>query len=146
MGEIVVFLSLSFRSMVKWTAKKFGSGSSMIWYNIGKASASPLVEVLQKRKGVETQEELIKRLDSYATILGWGYVETTIFDSQEKKAVIRVTNSLLTRGKNEGLECHFLRGYLSGLYDMIFETHTFCEEALCKNMGANHCEFHVRTR
>lgn len=145
-GEILVFLGLSFRNMISWTAAKFGGGSSMIWYNIGKASASAVVEAFRKMKASEGPRELIMRIDAYSTVIGWGNVHTAHLDLVEKRAVIRITNSALTRGIDKGLGCDFIRGYLSGLYDMIFEGNTFCEEVLCQTRGANHCEFHVRER
>lgn len=145
-GDILVFLSLSFRNMVRWTATKFGGGSTMIWYNIGKVSASAVIEAFRKMKESESPNELISRLDAYTTVIGWGRVHTAHVNLEEKRAVIRITNSALTRGIDWGHGCDFIRGYLSGLYDMIFETSTFCEEALCESKGANHCEFHIRKR
>lgn len=145
-GDILVFLSLSFRNMVRWTAVKFGGGSSMIWYNIGRASASAVVDAFQKMKSSESSPDLIGRLDAYSTVIGWGHVHTTHFNLEEKSAVVRVSNSALTRGIDQGIGCDFIRGYLAGLYEMIFETTTFCEEVLCESKGAKHCEFHVRKR
>lgn len=146
LGDVLVFLSLSFRSMIRWTAVKFGAGSSMIWYNIGKAAASATVEAFAKIKSSANHEELVRSLDAYTTVIGWGQVHTTDFDFRNKKAVIQIANSALTRGMDRGYGCDFVRGYLSGLYDMIFETSTFCEEVLCESKGAHHCEFHLRGR
>jgi predicted hydrocarbon binding protein len=143
LGDVLIFLSFSFRNMVRWSAAKFGAGSAMIWYNIGKAAADPLLEPLGRMKRERTHEQFVKLIDNYTTIMGWGHVTTTKFDFAAKSAVVQVTNSALTRGIDKGYGCDFIRGYLSGLYEMVFESKTFCEETLCEGRGARLCEFHL---
>jgi predicted hydrocarbon binding protein len=143
LGDVLVLLSFSFRNMVRWSTAKFGAGSSMIWYNIGKAAATPLLEPFERMKGEASQEEFVKLINDYTTVMGWGRVTTPKFDSAGRSAVVQITNSALTRGIDKGYGCDFIRGYLSGLYEMIFESKTFCEETLCESKGARLCEFHL---
>ena len=146
LGDVLIFLSFSFRNMVRWSAAKFGAGSAMIWYNIGRAAADPLLEPLGRMKKERSQAEFVKLIDGYTTVMGWGRVTTTDFDFSKKTATVQVANSALTRGIDKGYGCDFIRGYLSGLYEMVFERKTFCEETLCEARGGRQCEFHLRAR
>ena len=146
LGDLLLFLSFSFRNMVRWSTAKFGAGSEMIWYNIGKAAAEPFLEPLGRMKREASHEDFVKLVDDYTTVMGWGRVTTSKFDFAAKSAVVQVTNSAMTRGIDKGHGCDFIRGYLSGLYEMVFESKTFCEETLCESTGARFCEFHLSGR
>jgi len=97
-------------------------------------------------KKERSPEQFVKLIDNYTTVMGWGRVTTSMFDVRAKSAVVQVTNSALTRGIDKGRGCDFIRGFLSGLYEMVFESKTFCEETLCESRGARQCEFHLLGR
>src|SRR5437667_12350490 len=78
--------------------------------------------------------------------LGWGRLEISLFDPENGRLVLAVTNSPLARAYGESKKpvCHFLTGWIAGLGRSLLEREVLCEETACAAQGRGRCEFELR--
>ena len=140
-SDWVLMSGANLRSWTKVTEQILGSDSKAIMYTIGMKSGEQFAKTLVQ-EGLH-DEELKYALEVFLTRGGWGRVQARV-NFQEQKAVIRIHNSVMTRG-TEAKEpvCHFISGYIAGALSVIFRKKTECLETECKAKGDVFCEFRV---
>src|SRR5205809_7916358 len=81
-----------------------------------------------------------------SALLGWGRLEISLFDPENGRLVLAVTNSPLARayGASKKPVCHFLTGWIAGLGRNLLEREVLCEETACAAQGHGRCEFELR--
>jgi len=87
-----------------------------------------------------------RRLMDASALLGWGRLEISLFDPENGRLVLAVTNSPLARayGASKKPVCHFLSGWIAGLGRSLLEREVLCEETACAAQGRGRCEFELR--
>lgn len=96
----------------------------------------------------KTDEGVIKTLQSLFEIYGLGKLEILNLDNNNKKALLRVTNSTLAnaqlkKGKSKTTVCTLTSGVLAGIFSYIFKKDVDCIEMKCLAKGDSVCEFNV---
>jgi len=138
-SDWVLMSGANLRSWAKVTEQILGSDSKAIMYTIGMKSGEQFAKTLVQ-EGLH-DEELKYALEVFLTNGGWGRVQARV-SSQEQKAIIRIHNSIMTRGtKAKEPVCHFISGYIAGALSVIFGKKTECLETECKAKGDAFCEF-----
>ena len=88
-------------------------------------------------------EELKYALEIFLTNGGWGKVQAKL-NFQERKAVVRIRNSVTTRQtKAKEPVCHFISRFITGALAVIFSKKAECVEIRCEAKGDPFCEFRV---
>ncbi len=119
----------------------------MICERVGEARA--------RQTGIQFGEMLIKeglkndKLPCAFEILtngGWGKVRTKVNLTQQKLTVT-IQNSITSR-QTETKEpaCHFISGYIAGVFSTAFGKTIDCMETKCKTKGDALCEFTICER
>ena len=92
-----------------------------------------------------------KALNKFANIYLQSGRGKRVFEIKDGYAIVRIYNSfeadahLIALGKSDKPECHFVRGYLKGLFSALSGSNNVeVEETKCKAKGDDHCEFVVR--
>lgn len=135
--------SATFRDLVKGTEKILKSGAKVIWLEAGRHAGSEFTQAFL-REGMKP-EETPKFFEEFFAQGGWGKIQAKV-NFTKKEAVIRIENSATAR-QTEAKEpvCHFIRGYIAGICDVIFDSSTNCAETKCTAKGDPYCEFQIKT-
>lgn len=141
-GENWVLMTAStFRDVVKGTERILESGAVTVWLEAGRHAGRELSENLV-RLGMEF-EELPAVFEEFFTQGGWGKIQAKV-DSTKREALVTIRNSataLQTNAKEP--VCHFVRGFIAGVCDVMFHGPTECFETKCLAKGDAYCEFRV---
>lgn len=134
----------TFRDLAKGIESILGSGAKVIWVEAGRQAGREFSGALVKL-GMEF-EELPDMLEKFFTQGGWGKIQAEV-DFARKEALVTIKNSATAR-LTEAKEsvCHFIRGYIAGLCDVMFHATTECLETKCMAKGDTHCEFHIKRK
>ncbi len=92
-------------------------------------------------------EKLVNFLETYFVASGWGSIKTIDLDSENKKAIVKVSNNPFSSHlhKRVSQPCdHFLRGILAGLFSRVFRAEIDCVEVHCIALGEQDCEFIIK--
>jgi predicted hydrocarbon binding protein len=78
--------------------------------------------------------------------IGWGQFKLQNFDIQKKQMVVIVNQSPFAQayGQSPTGVCHLIRGVLSGLASVIFNTQCIGTEIQCLAKGDEHCFFEIQ--
>jgi predicted hydrocarbon binding protein len=134
----------TFRSLFEATERILGRGAASVWLEAGRQAGRELSESLIKL-GMEF-EELPQLLEEFFTEGGWGKIRTNV-NFEEKEAWVIIVNSATARQINGTKPvCHFVRGFIAGLSDVMFHGLTECLETKCIAKGDAYCEFQVKRR
>jgi predicted hydrocarbon binding protein len=129
------------RSWTKVAEQNLGSSAKGIMYKTGKCVGEQFAKMLLK-EGLK-DEEVKCALEIFLTNGGWGKVQAKL-NFQERKAVVRIRNSVTTRQtKAKEPVCHFISGLIAGALAIIFSKKAECVEIRCKAKGDTFCEFRV---
>lgn len=124
----------------------FGSGASVILFDMGLAYGISLVDGLMKAKCDETarQQNAIDILSGYATVAGWGKVIAPRIEGPDirVKVISCVFCSNIDQESSEG-RCYFLKGVLSGVAGTIFSVPFTVTESHCSK---EYCEFTLQRK
>jgi len=73
---------------------------------------------------------------------GWFKLEKAEVEP-EKGGVVRISGSFIAEeyGRSEKPVCHFLCGFLVGVFQELLGVELICEETKCAAMGEQYCEF-----
>lgn len=127
------------RSWAKVTEQNLGSDSKALMYITGKHAGEQFAKTLLK-EGLK-DEELKYGLEIFLTNGGWGKVRANA-NFQKQTATVRVRNSVMTRQiKAKEPVCHFISGYIAGVFSVIFGKKIECTETKCKAKGDTFCEY-----
>lgn len=137
----ILIRSSTIRDMIKGTENMLGSAATIVWWEIGKHAGKEFTRGLV-RAGTDLTE-VPTWLEMFFTQGGWGVIQSKI-DFTKKEAVIRIENCATAR-KTESKEpvCHFVRGFISGVSDVVLDDLTDCRETKCMAKGDPYCEFRI---
>ncbi len=81
------------------------------------------------------------------TLAGWGDVLVVSADVENKVIKFRLMNSAVVEfyGKSEVPVDHFFRGMVAGAMSAVYGVDMDCVETSCKALGAQFCEFVVKS-
>jgi predicted hydrocarbon binding protein len=125
-----------------------GGSSKGILYLAGDRSAregmNPFESIVSTRAPLTLANA--RRLMDASALLGWGHLEISLFDPENGRLVLTITNSPLARayGPSKKPVCHFLTGWVAGLGRSLLEREVLCEETACAAQGRDRCEFELR--
>jgi len=123
----------------------YGSGGEAFLYYIGYTLGETSGDKYRGRKIDETFiREDILALQAY----GWGVPEIVSIDLKKPEITIRfheLFESKYARRKTKS-NCHFIRGYLAGLFTKFLGKKMFAIETKCVAKGDPYCEFLIRER
>lgn len=142
--DYVVMSAEALRRINKQEELMLGTGSSVIWYNSGKAVGKTDGEKyagLMKTMEVQDMAEYLK--ETYSRY-GWGFVTFGGIDMNSGQLIFTVRNSPLVRGiRGKEPRCWFVRGFVEGLVSEILGTEVTALEVACQAVNGNHCEFRL---
>jgi hypothetical protein len=89
-------------------------------------------------------EELSSMLEEFFTQGGWGKIQADV-DSMRKEALVTIRNSATARNMTaKEPVCHFVRGFITGISDVMFHCSTECIETKCIAKGDPYCDSKLR--
>ena len=132
----------SLRNLARETEQVLGEGARTIMHVAGKRSGEQFSRALLK-KGIKN-EGLKFALETFLTNSGWGKVSAQV-NFQKREATVKIRNSIMAREtKEEKPVCHFINGYIAGVFCMMFGSGKIdSEETKCTTKGDSFCEFSV---
>ncbi len=143
-ADWVLIRTSTFRDLVKATERMLGSGATVIWLEAGKHAGKEFAEILL-REGTEP-EEVPLRLEMFFTQGDWGRIQTKV-NFTRKEAVVRIDNCATARQTvSKEPVCHFIRGFISGVSDVMFDALAECVETACMAKGDTFCEFRIKRK
>jgi predicted hydrocarbon binding protein len=140
----ILMRASTFRSLFKVTEELLGRGAVSVWVEAGRRSGEEFSGGLV-RLGMDF-EELPESLEEFFTEGGWGKIRADV-NFAEKKASVTIVNSAVARQVNaKEPVCHFVRGFIAGVCDVMFHGSTECVEKKCIAIGDAYCEFQVKRK
>jgi len=134
----------AFRSLIEGITTTFGTGASSILFEAGRCTGKEFTQSLLKEGTVP--EEVPTWLEVFFTQGGWGKVIARA-DFANKTAVVVIDDCATARGvKSKEASCHFIRGYVAGISEILFKTNVECAETKCMAKGNATCEFRVQSQ
>ena len=130
-----------FRDLLQGVEEIFGSGAAVVWLEAGKTAGSNFSKAILA-EGMKPKE-IPNLMDKFFTNAGWGNIQTKTYFNK-KEAIVTIRNCAIAR-KSESSEpvCHIIRGFIIGVYDVIFGELMECFETKCSAKGDSICEFRV---
>ncbi len=116
-------------------------GAAILFYEAGKNAGERWINRFNREWGLKN-EKFIEAVQNFYAELGWGKFNINVIN--ENEFTIRVDNSFIARGYgNSKVEvCHFLRGYNTGMAEVLLKCKTIdAEETRCAAKGDECCEF-----
>jgi len=124
----------------------YGTGGEAMLYYIGKI----LGEIAgEKYRGKRITEKFVIEDCLAFQAFGWGIVEVEYIDVKAQVVSLKVYNlfeSIAVKGKKKKPNCHFVRGYLNGIYSRYFNKEVEVIETMCIAKGDPYCRFIVRPK
>jgi len=141
--EWVLLRVEALQGMFDETTKAFGSGAYTIWYLAGRGAGKAMAELIIGLKEEASKEQVVERVCSELSRLGWGRFEAEKLDIDGGKYLFRVYNNPFARGKETVKEtaCIYIKGYLEGVMEALTGKKVKLKERLCVAEGAPYCEF-----
>jgi predicted hydrocarbon binding protein len=140
----VLMAGATLRALIDGIMSTVGSGGMLILFAAGRSAGKEFASSLLK-EGTPL-EELPRWLRVFFTWGGWGRVGTRV-DLASKEAVVEIYNCATARGlQSKEPSCHFIRGYIAGVGEVLFNSPTECSETKCISKGDNCCRFQVQRK
>ena len=117
-----------------------------IIYNIAKDVGKKYTLVLKKRYSIKTSREVAQWDMNTLALAGLGKGTVLRYDTENKKALVKVENSPIARGlKPQKTPIDFIiAGYIAGSSNVAFKSENMeCKEIKCEAMGHRYCLFEV---
>lgn len=138
----ILMSSSTLRDLVKGTERCLGTGAIVVWLEAGKHAGREFSGRLV-RLGIDFKE-LPEMLMEFFSEGGWGKIQGAV-DFTKKEAIVTIKNSATARETTaKEPVCHFVRGFIGGVCDVMFHDFTECFETKCTAKGDEYCEFHVK--
>jgi len=120
------------------------SGAAVLHYNTGKRVGERVTKTLMKIFGVEGMD-LILAVRQAVQTTGWGLVEFRELDLKRHRGTIIIKECFeaLAWREKPYKTCHWSRGYIAGVANVIFGIPMKAEEVKCLATGDEYCEFRV---
>jgi predicted hydrocarbon binding protein len=140
-GDVIIMQGNTLRALLEGMERAFGPSASFILLEAGKYAGKDFVERLL-RAGANV-EEIPYWFAKVFTDWGWGKIHYSV-EKEKKEAIIAIENCVTTRNVvSDKPVCHFIRGYIEGVYEVLWSDVTECCELLCAAKGDPFCEFRV---
>jgi predicted hydrocarbon binding protein len=122
------------------------SGFSAVFYDSGKKAGKYNAEYLQKKFGLEKNEDLIQVLIQKVKAIGWGLITVDKIAIKRSSAtlIIKENFEALVQKKKPYRVCHWSRGFIAGYFSVVFSKPVESVEVKCLATGDEHCEFDIR--
>jgi predicted hydrocarbon binding protein len=134
----------TFRSFVEGINRILGTGAVGILFEAGRCAGKEFVQSLLNEDALP--EEVPTWLEVFFTQGGWGKI-TARADFANKTAIVVIDNCATARGvRSKEASCHFIRGYIAGISEILFKASAECVETRCISKGNAFCEFRVQSR
>jgi len=120
------------------------SGAAVLHYNTGKRVGERVALTLKRIFGVEGMD-LISAVAQAVQATGWGVIEPRDIDLERHQGIIIIKQCFeaLAWRKKPYKICHWSRGYIAGVANVIFGIPMKAEEIKCLATGDEYCEFRV---
>jgi predicted hydrocarbon binding protein len=150
-GEIIIAGSdwilmggVTLRALVQGIMSILGTGGIPTLFEAGRHAGKEFANaILQEGAPLE---EVPRWLMAFFTWSGWGKIETRV-DFVNKRGVVEIYNCATAREvKSKDASCHFIRGYIAGIGEVLFNSPTECSETKCMSKGDTSCYFRVHTK
>ncbi len=126
---------------IKEIHDKYGTGGEAFLYFLGKTRGEVSGKIFRSKN--ITKEFLREDLKSLQAA-GWGIPELLEADLDKKFIRLRIYDlyeSAAFEGRSSKPRCHFVRGYLEGLFSAFLGVDLESSEVKCIAMGDPYCEF-----
>ncbi|MBD3230591.1 MAG: hypothetical protein GF329_20595 [Candidatus Lokiarchaeota archaeon] len=129
-------------SIKRLTNKKL---AKEIQYNMGKEIALHFGKFVTSKYNIQG-EGIFNFWTKVAGTRGWGSFNLEFFDPEEKKAHLKVENTILgsMRAETGEMVDDLTAGIIAGLFEYITNDKLICKEVKCVSKGDEICEFIVR--
>ena len=143
--EWVLLRVEALQGMFDETFKAFGSGSLTIWYLAGKGAGKAMAELIIGLGRELSPRQLIEKICSELSQLGWGRFEVEEWDENRDRYVFRVYNNPFGRGRETAKEtaCIYVKGYLEGMLEVALKKPVKLKETMCIAEGAPLSLIHI---
>jgi len=132
----------TFSGMLAHMREVFGSGGTVIAYELGLSTGKQDGEELVRALGMERVRENLPRLLNLYLAQGWGVPELTSLNLEPLHVTVRFGDSFECTGvRSFRPNSHFMRGHLAGLAKVLFNKNVECMEVKCLATGNDYCEF-----
>jgi len=135
-----------FSSAFEKIKEAYGTGGEALLYHIGKM----LGEMAGERyRGKRITGKFVMEDCLAFQAFGWGIVDVEHVDVKAQVVSLKVYNlfeSITVKGKKRKPNCHFVRGYLNGVYSRYFNREVEVLETMCIAKGDPYCRFIIRPR
>ena len=132
------------RSLIEGINNVRGSEGGSILFDAGRLTGRNFTQTVINEG--TSPEEVPMWLEVFFTQGGWGKI-TARADFVNKTAVVVIDNCATARQvKSKESSCHFIRGYIAGICEILFKTNVECVETRCMSKGNAYCEFRVQTK
>ena len=139
--DFVLMDADTLRAIIEGINRAFKGTADYILSEAGKYAGKTFVERLVQKGG--KPQEASAWLSEFFTYCGWGCTYLSE-DRQKKEVVVTIENCVTARNiKSEKPVCHFVAGYLAGVYESIWFEVAECAEVLCIAKGDPFCEFKI---
>jgi predicted hydrocarbon binding protein len=141
-GKAFIMRLVTFTDFKKCLEETFGSGATVIFYEVGKGCGRRSCNRLTRK--YPEKEKLFKALARYKRNERWGKIRFQL-DLKLGTGRIIVADSFEAKqyGQSEKPVCHFLRGYLEGFLTQAYNKPLKVIEVRCFAQGDRLCEFLV---
>ena len=142
-GErLLILRSDLFLPMVAEVRKTFGTGGTVILYNMGYAYGKATVQKLISSMGRDYLQDNFRELGDIYTALGWCRPLAAELGPESTGVRVRVEGSFECEGQRSPSQgSHFLRGHMTALVDGIWGKSFAGLETKCVARGDDYCEF-----
>jgi predicted hydrocarbon binding protein len=143
-SDWILIAGAVFRAVIDGIMRTLGTGGIPILFAAGRNAGKKFANaVLEEGTPIE---ELPRWLRTFFTWGGWGRVGTRV-DMVKKEAAVEILNCATARGiRSKVPSCHFIRGYIAGVGEVLFNSPTECSETKCMSKGDNCCLFRVQVK
>jgi predicted hydrocarbon binding protein len=143
-NRVVLFGSGTFVELQKESESILGDEASAVFYESGIRAGREAAESVSIERD-EKDSELYDVWNSLWGSNGVGLFKLVEYDYDEssKRGRLVVDDSFIatTYGRSDKAVCHFLSGFLAGIFEVLWKTPLICTEMKCWSKGDKYCEF-----
>jgi predicted hydrocarbon binding protein len=147
LGERSVLLRVeTWGDMAGGLFEAFGSGACVILYEMGVKAGENKARNVVEKYGVHGLRAL-QIILAERVAKGWGVPNVVEFDEKKFKATVTVQDlfeCLPFKGKDRQPKSHFFRGYITGVFNNLFNKKVAAEEVECIAKGDKICKFTIK--
>ena len=142
-GKAFIMRLVTFKDFKKCLEETFGSGASVIFYQVGRGCGRRSCSRLTHR--YPDKAKLFKALARYKRNEKWGKMKFQLnLKSGNGKILVAESFEAKQYGRSEMPVCYFLRGYLEGFLNQAYNKSLRVTETKCIAKGDKACIFQVK--